>query len=71
MLPKKQEPVTGIEPVSTAWKAVMLDRYTTRTDGSPTVHDTETLQGFKAANGYLNLLAMHFRFLAITVFTSK
>ena len=32
-LPLKEcsEPVTGVEPVSTAWKAAMLDRYTTRT----------------------------------------
>lgn len=32
-LPLKEysEPVTGIEPVSTAWRAAMLSRYTTRT----------------------------------------
>ena len=36
---------------------------------SPTVHDTATLQGFKAAKYlYLSLLAMNFRCLAVKIF---
>ena len=65
------EPVTRIELVSTAWKAAMLFHYTTRTGGSPTVHDTETLQGFKAANDCLNILAIHFRFQTTVVFSEQ
>ncbi len=70
-LPLKEysEPVTRIELVSTAWKAVMLILYTTRTGGSPTVHDTATLQSFEAANSFLNLLAMHFHCLTKRVFS--
>lgn len=64
------EPVTRIELIVVALKATVLSHYTTRTGGSPTVHDTETLQGFKAANDCLNILAMNFRFQTTVVFSS-